>query len=132
MCPSLLCSRGKAVRHGCTGHLQSGTMREAVLLSGLLTHFHPHKSIVHKSKLSCIATCTSLTAVTACHMTSEMSPSLHTAAMAHISHNTSRGDNCRRDGVKALVFLVTKLTRHAVLADVELAMPSVEVKLAAE
>lgn len=99
--------------------------------SGLLA-FRPCKSIVHKSKLSCIATCTSLTAVTACHMTSEMSPSLHTAAMAHTSHSTSRGDNCRRDGVKALVFLVTKLTRHAVLADVELAMPSAEVKLAEE
>lgn len=61
-----------------------------------------------------------------------MSPSLHTAAMAHISHNTSRGDNCRRDGTKASVFLVTKLTRHAVLTDVELAMPSVEAELAGE
>lgn len=61
-----------------------------------------------------------------------MSPSLHIAAMAHISHNTSRGDNCRRDRAKALVFLVSKLTRHAVLADVELAMPSAEAELAEE
>ena len=61
-----------------------------------------------------------------------MSPSLHTAATAHISHNTSRGDNCRRDGAKASVSLVTKLTRHAVLTDVELAMPSAGAELAGE
>lgn len=36
------------------------------------------------------------------------------------------------DGAKALVFLVVKLTRHAVLADVELAMSSAGAELAEE
>lgn len=47
-------------------------------------------------------------------------------------HVSERATTAETDGAKALVFSVMKLTRHAVLADVELAMSSAEAELAEE
>lgn len=52
------------------------------------------------------------------------------AAAVCISHDTSWSDNCRHDEAQAFVFLLLRLTRHAVLTDVDVVMSSAEGRLA--
>lgn len=92
-------------------------------MPGSLAHFHTH---VHgaqgpRDQLYCKAQ--------HCHTDSGMFPKLYTAA-ASLSHNTSGSDNCRNERSPGLG--VVRLTRHVVLADVELAMSPAEAKLVEE